>query len=305
MNHTKYECARDGIFFTHIRTPPRVGTKPTVVDFVSRFPDTFQTVTDRDLLGVNTPTRWLTNSGCIAQALSTSNYQERLGTGEPVALGHTVMKSMPQQLQSDLCDAAATEQPQHRLPLPKLDILAVNAEEEAQQGREAEDDVKGGPLDPHEVKIARQKEIQYLWDREVHEYSTEAESRTRTGRNRAGLKWIDTNRGSAEAPHYRSRLVCTQVRHDVVEPIFSATPPMETLRVLLSVACQDDVFQAEDPFLISIADVSRTHFYADAVRDVYVRMPDEDPKGKQPGVCGKLRKTMYGSLDAEKRWREH
>ena len=72
----------------------------------------------------------------------------------------------------------------------------------------------------------------------------------------------------------------------------------ETLRVLLSVACQEDVFRVEDPFLITTADVSRAHFYADAVRDVYVRLPDEDPKAKQPGVCGKLRKTVCSSLDA-------
>ena len=57
--------------------------------------------------------------------------------------------------------------------------------------------------------------------------------------------------------------------------------------------------------LITIADVSRAHFYADAVRDVYVRLPSEDPKTKQPGVCGKLLKTMYGSLDAAQRWGEH
>ena len=90
-----------------------------------------------------------------------------------------------------------------------------------------------------------------------------------------------------------------------VEPIFSATPPLETLRVLLSVACQEDVFRVEDPFLITTADVGRTHFYADAVRDVYVRLPDEDHKAKQPDVYGKLRKTMYGSWDAAQRWGEH
>ena len=48
---------------------------------------------------------------------------------------------------------------------------------------------------------------------EVSEYSTEAEARARTGRNRVGLKWFDTNKGSVEAPRYRSRLVCTEVRH--------------------------------------------------------------------------------------------
>ena len=75
----------------------------------------------------------------------------------------------------------------------------------------------------------------------------------------------------------------TEVRHKGVEPIFSATLPLETLRVLLSVAHQEDVFRVEDPFLITTADVSRAHCCADAVRDVYVRLPDEDPKAKQPG----------------------
>ena len=184
-------------------------------------------------------------------------------------------------------------------------ILAVDADEEPPEEWEAEDDVKDGPLDPHEVEIAREKEIKYLWDMEVYEYSTEAEATARTGRNPVGLKWIDTNKGSAETPRYRSCLVCTELRHKGVEPIFSATLPLETLRVLLTVACQEDVFPVEDPFLISTADVSRAHFYADAVRDVYVLLPDEDPNEKQSGVCGKLRKTMYGSLDAAQRWGEH
>ena len=177
----------------------------------------------------------------------------------------------------------------------------MDPDEELQEEWEAGGDVKGGPLDPHEVKHARDKEIRCLWDMEVYEYSTEAEARARTGPKLVGLKWIDTNKGSAEAPRNRSRLVCTEKRHKVVEPIFSATPPLDTLRVLLSVACQEDVFRVEDPFLITTADVSRAHFYADAVRDVHVRLPDEDTKAKQPGVCGKLRKTMYGSLDAAQR----
>ena len=65
-------------------------------------------------------------------------------------------------------------------------------------------------------------------------------------------------------------------------------------------------FELRTLFLITTADVSRAHFSADAVRDVYVRLPDKGPKAKkQPGVCGKLRKTMYGSLDAAQRWGQH
>ena len=63
-----------------------------------------------------------------------------------------IMSAMHQQLQSGLCVAAAMDQPQHRPLLPKLDILPVDPDEELQEEWEAEDDVKGGPLDPHEVK---------------------------------------------------------------------------------------------------------------------------------------------------------
>ena len=179
-------------------------------------------VTDKGLSGPNVPhnmntlTRCLTNSGCVAQALSSLNHSS--------TVSQTIKSAMSHQLQSDLGVAGTSDPLQHRPPLPKLDILAVDALEESPEEWEAEDDVKGGPLDPREVKTDREKEIKYVWDMEVYEDSTEAEARARTGRSPVGLKWIDTNKGSAEAPRYRSRLVCTEVRHKGVEPIFSATP---------------------------------------------------------------------------------
>ena len=160
--------------------------QPTVVDFMKRFPDTFQTVTDRSLFdpkvhqGMNTLTRWLTNSGCVAQALSSLTHSS--------TVRQTIMSAMSQQLQLDLCVAAAKDQPQHRPLLPKLDVLEVDPDEDFQEEWEAEDDVKSGPLDPREVKNAREKEMQFLWDMEVYEYSTEAEARARTGRKHVGLE---------------------------------------------------------------------------------------------------------------------
>ena len=133
---------------------------------------------------------------------------------------------MSKQLQSDLSAVGTTDPPQHRLPPPNLGFLVVNADEAPPEDWEAEDDVKGGPLDPREVKAARQKEIQYLWDMEVCEYSIEAEARARTGRNPVGLKSVDNSKRSDEALGYHSRLVCTEVCHTGVEPIFSATPPL-------------------------------------------------------------------------------
>ena len=95
---------------------------------MNKFPDTFQTVIDRSLFGPNAPhgmntlTRWLTNSRCVAQALSSLTHSS--------TLRQTILSAMPQQLQSDLCAAGATDPPQHRPPLPKLYILAVDEHEE-------------------------------------------------------------------------------------------------------------------------------------------------------------------------------
>ena len=104
--------------------------------------------------GMNTLTRWLTNSGCIPQALSSSTHSS--------TVRQTIMIAISQQLHSDLCAAGTTDPPQHRPPLPKLDILAVDSDEEQLEEWEAEDDAKGGSFDPHEVKTARSNEIQYL-----------------------------------------------------------------------------------------------------------------------------------------------
>ena len=136
---------------------------------------------------------------------------------------------------------------------------------------EAEDDVKGCLCTSHEVKIARHKEIQYLWDRNVCKYAPGAEARAQTGRNPVDLKWIDTNKSTTVCPRHRSRLVCTEVHHKGVEQVF-----------------QEDVPQVADLLLISIADVCRAHFNADAVRNVSVRLPEEDSKSKEVGFCGKL-----------------
>ena len=79
------------------------------------------------------------------------------------------MSAMSQQLRSDLGVAGNSDPLQHRLPLPKLDIRAVDPDEEPPEEWEAEDDVKGRPVDPREVKTAREQEIKYLWDMEVYE----------------------------------------------------------------------------------------------------------------------------------------
>ena len=101
--------ARRGRYFFHTHSHSADSwDQSTMVDFMNRFPDTFQTVTDSCLFGpknlgkgMKTLTGWLTNSSCIAQAVSTPT---RLPS-----MCQTILKAMSQHLQSDLCVVAATE----------------------------------------------------------------------------------------------------------------------------------------------------------------------------------------------------
>ena len=90
------------------------------------------------------------------------------------------------------------------------------------------------------------------------------------------------------------------------EAVFSATPPLESLRAIIARAASEPQRPvSSDPYKLLLVDVSRAHFYADAVRDVFIQLPSEDPRSYDPEVCGKLEKTMYGTLDVAERWGEH
>ena len=48
---------------------------------------------------------------------------------------------------------------------------------------------------------------------------------------------------------------------------------------------------------------SRAYFYAKSIRPTYIKLPAEDTRSGEPGVCGKLM-SMYGTRDAALNWAE-
>ena len=101
---------------------------------MNRFPDTFQTVIDRCLCGqnvphgVNTLTRWLTNSGCITQALSSSTHSS---TVRQTIMSRPAITVRPECCWNDRRAATSFA----------LDILAVDGDESPFKEWEVEDDV--------------------------------------------------------------------------------------------------------------------------------------------------------------------
>ena len=86
---------------------------------------------------------------------------------------------------------------------------------------------------------ARNKEIRYVHSRKVYSYATEADAWRLTRKKPLKLKWIDSNKGGLQNMNVRSRLVCTEIRRKGTEAVFSATPPLESLRALVARAASE------------------------------------------------------------------
>ena len=298
-----------------------------VLSFTARNADLYMVTSDLCQFGLTSgglpakkPTRWLSNSPCLISRLDRKcdgehTHQHLMGGRArsaqeyPPALCRAIVDGFARQFRADSASEHTPYSP--TTPICNLEILATDHEDPPEgdvapwSEWKATDDVHGGELPPQLVLEARHRELQYLRDRKVYTYASFREAIQRTGKPPLRLKWIDTNKGDSQAPRCRSRLVCTEVKPKGAESVFSATPPLETLRALVAKAACDNPAHDPDPRKLLLVDVSRAHFYADATREVYIRLPEEDPRSRDGGACGKLLKTMYGTLDAADHWAEH
>ena len=54
-----------------------------------------------------------------------------------------------------------------------------------------------------------------------------------------------------------------------------------------------------------LLDVKKAFLYGRIRRNVYIELPEEDPKSESGKYVGKLDKAMYGTRDAPAMWQEH
>jgi hypothetical protein len=176
-------------------------------------------------------------------------------------------------------------------------------------GATAWDDVKDVPLDVKKVRKARATEMTFVKQRKVYKYASVAYANSR-GQKVIGTKWIDTNKGDDEIENYRSRLVAQEFKSKAISALFAATPPLESLRLLLAIFTSEvyDVNGTERPtegperIGAKLIDISRAHFYAPAQREIFIQLPAEDPRHSEPDICGQLLQSLYGTRDASSNW---
>ena len=117
-----------------------------------------------------------------------------------------------------------------------------------------------------------------------------SEAWARTGKPPITVRWIDTNKGDDDTPNIRCRLVAREIRKAGEDPIFAPTPPLESLRTIISLAAIDFHGAAKknrdpnspDRIQVSFIDISRAYFCAatDPDEPTYVELPAEDPDHK-------------------------
>ena len=140
------------------------------------------------------------------------------------------------------------------------------------------------------------------------------EARRRTGKPPITVRWVDINKGDELEPSIRSRLVARQIRQPGEETIFAPTPPLEFFRTMVSLASTDMESRAphvRDPeserqTQTLAIDISRAYFNGSMDEDAdptYVMLPPEHP-GQAKGLCGLLRKHMYGTRAAADGWQQ-
>ena len=62
------------------------------------------------------------------------------------------------------------------------------------------------------------------------------EAIARTVRKPISVRWVETNKGDDAQPNVRSRLVAREIRMPGEDAVFAPTPPLESLRMVLSYA---------------------------------------------------------------------
>ena len=172
---------------------------------------------------------------------------------------------------------------------PELKAAMGLSEEE--RARPTYDEYTGEELPPNLVATGKKEELKYFASKQVWR----AVPRPRTpGVKVIGTRWVCCNKGDSINPDIRCRLVCQEMKRYETDEFFAATPPIETMRLLVSIAAE-----SED-LVMSLVDISRAYFNANIGREVYVEMPPE--AGMPKGTVGRLIKCMYGTRDAAQGW---
>ena len=141
--------------------------------------------------------------------------------------------------QENLPDVEATYTKSHCSARHFVDASVDRILSMANKGDRFVDDITGQPLPLELCRAGRRLEVDYFKSKSVWEIRTIAEALQRTGRRPISVRWVEVSKGDSANPKIRSRLVAREIRGPGQEACFAPTPPLESLRMVLSYAVSD------------------------------------------------------------------
>ena len=120
------------------------------------------------------------------------------------------------------------------------------------------DALTGATFDRREVSKARLKELRYINDKSVYKKISRSEAVSK-GICILKTKWIK----NLEHPNYRSRFVTVEFNTHRMDGLFTSTPPLEALKLLVSDAATVDSMARnsyKEEKAVMVNDVARAFF---------------------------------------------
>ena len=127
------------------------------------------------------------------------------------------------------------------------------------------------------------------------------------------LTWVDTDKSVDPTrkkirPGLCAREYKTKKQGKIQRPLpasqlFSALPPLEAVKVLVSIMMSVSLSnKREGPLKLRHYDNSRAQFQGTTQRLIYIKLPTEDRQKYGEDKVGRLVKSMYGTQDASHIW---
>jgi hypothetical protein len=193
----------------------------------------------------------------------------------------------------------------------RIEQLEVNEElDTGEESYEPTFDERSGEELPWElVEAAAREEVAYMKKLGLYDIVPIEECIANTGKMPISTKWVRVNKGTAEQPDVRCRLVARDFKprgeKDRAD-LFASTPPLEAKKLLFREAVRWQGRQArrgQEKVALCFVDVKKAHLNGILKQGelAYVELPEQYAV---PGMCGRLNRWLYGMRQAASAWED-
>ena len=164
------------------------------------------------------------------------------------------------------------------------------------------DEYTGEPLDHKLLRAAMEDELNYF-NEKVWRITTVEEMQKIPDHIVTRSRWVLCNKGDAESPDVRARLVACEINHGDKNDMFAAsTPPLEAKRLLFAKYVSQKTSRNGSPLRLGFVDIRKAYFNAIPTRQIFMKIPKE--MGLPPNAVAQQIRCVYGTRDAGKLWED-